>query len=354
MKRLIETWAVHKNQQYIPVELSYSHWTSNAGEHFFTTILRDLRERKTLLADLQQAKIRAETNSHFKSYLLSVMDHELRTPLNVISGFCELLQTRLSVEQQRNYIQHIAASTQRMLYIINDIMDFNDNNPKNRIQSIGDVDLTKIIKEILQNIEQQAKQAGISVKNQVSSSVFVKANPVYLHQVLLNLLTNAIKYNRKSGYILVRSEIKPSTVSLFIEDNGSGIDKNKVPLFQPFQRLLDRPETIAGQGLGLAIAKMLMDKMGGSIGFKNNTPTGTIFWIELPRTQHNNLNIIVTVHGLAIQQTVYSCMNVKNKSTIGGNRCWYRRADHLLGGRQERNGSAKDMERHFIAQGGTA
>ena len=250
-------------------------------------ISTDISERARNAAALASAKAEAERASDAKSEFLSRMSHELRTPLNAILGFAQLLELRAKTAGDCECVDQILTAGRHLLGLINEVLDIS------RIESGGlsisneAVELGEVVEECIQLITPLAKTKNVSVTRSPSAlwSAHVLADRQRSTQVLLNLLSNAVNYNRQNGSVTVacqRSDEK--TIRLLVRDTGVGIAPASLKrLFQPFDRL----QSISGEGagLGLTLCKRLIEIMGGRIGVESKPGEGAVFWIELPETE---------------------------------------------------------------------
>ncbi len=259
---------------------------------------RDITERKLLDQILQhnnheltRAIAAAEKANLAKSDFLSSMSHELRTPLNAILGFAQLLDTSTPAptpSQQRNVGQILQAGWY-LLDLINEVLDFAQIESGKLMLSFEPVELSDVMQECQAMMEPQAQKRGVKlVFPAFDARHFVHADRMRVKQVLINLMSNAIKYNEAQG--TVRVSCTPSTeaagqLRISVEDTGHGLSAEKLAqLFQPFNRLGQEASTEEGTGIGLVVCKRLMQLMGGAIGVESTVGTGSVFWIELDLT----------------------------------------------------------------------
>jgi PAS domain S-box-containing protein len=251
--------------------------------------IQDITAQKRIQAALERAKLDAEAANRAKTEFLSSMSHELRTPMNAVLGYAELLlqnkKEPISPRQQRQ-INQILKSGQHLLNLINDILDLSRIESGRVELAIKDLALDKIVGECLSLVEAIAGRNRISIQNltRQKSPLVVHCDDVRLKQALVNLLSNAIKFNRTGGKVIVdQEERRDGMVRISIQDTGDGIAPSRHrELFEPFSRLDATQRGIEGTGIGLAISKQLIERMGGRIGFASEVGVGSTFWIDVP------------------------------------------------------------------------
>lgn len=246
------------------------------------------RARK-IQSEILLAKEEAERANKAKSEFLSSMSHELRTPLNSILGFAQLLEMTCSDTdpKQQEYVNHILLAGQELLNLISQILELSTLE-KGRISlRMGEVSVDELISESLGDVEFIAKQRKIRILDQRMPGQqwpLLWADSNRLKQVLINLLSNAIKFNLDGGTVTVSCEKgSDNRLRISVSDSGLGIpnDPNK-NLFQPFERMGRETGDVPGSGVGLSIAKRIMDLIGGEINYTSRANVGTTFWIEVP------------------------------------------------------------------------
>ncbi len=266
---------------------------ANARLVVATLEAQQLAERlEAAQVQLESAKCLAEKSNLAKSEFLSSMSHELRTPLNAILGFAQLIESGsppLTSTQNANIAQILEAGWY-LLNLVNKILDLAVIESGKLPVSREPVLLMDVIRECLAMVESKAKKHNIHVMLiPFDNSWFVMADPTLVKQVLINLLTNAIKYNREHGTTEVRCAASdPARLRISIKDTGAGLSAEKLThLFEPFNRLGQEAGSEEGTGVGLVVSKQLVELMGGAIGVQSTVGVGSEFWIELMREQQS-------------------------------------------------------------------
>lgn len=237
---------------------------------------------QTRASELEAAKEVADRASRAKSDFLSRMSHELRTPMNAVIGYAQLLQMRSEDPKTLESAEAILKGGRHLLSLINEVLDLARIEAGKLALSVEPVAVQPVIQQTLDLVRPAASDRGIEVEFVPDSDAdtYVMVDRQRLLQVLLNLLTNAVKYNQPNGRITVTCLHEAEKYRIEVSDTGVGIkpsDRHK--LFQPFERLGDHP--VEGTGLGLALSESLMKLMGGTVVLQETSPAGSTFAIEL-------------------------------------------------------------------------
>ena len=254
-------------------------------------INHSMNEAIVMNKELEAARDLAQEASSTKSRFLSSVSHELRTPLNAIIGFSELglefdeedNKEELFEEQILN-LKQILSAGQHLLTLINEILDLAAVESGKTVLSIEPIGLEKLLKDVLSLTQPQAEKYGIKLdsKIQLDKGLCILCDQTRLKQVLLNLISNAIKYNSQNGTVTLSTEtIDSITLRINVSDTGPGIPLEKQKyLFDPFSRLGSENTKTEGTGIGLTITKKLVELMGGAISFDSKIGVGTCFSVD--------------------------------------------------------------------------
>jgi signal transduction histidine kinase/CheY-like chemotaxis protein len=251
------------------------------------TSIADLAEQRQQLeeksAQLAEAKRRAEQASQAKTEFLSRVSHEMRTPMNAILGFAQVLETETLAVHQRANVREIREAGEHLLALINDVLDIEDIEQHRVTLEVTAVHVVDVVAEVLRLSAPLAASNAVSLHSCSEEDFTVHADRRRLKQILLNLVANGVKYNRRGGAVTVRCRnMGEGRVRISVEDTGIGIGAERLgELFTPFNRLGAGTSSIQGTGLGLAVSRALAAAMEGELGVDSNPGSGSTFWLEL-------------------------------------------------------------------------
>lgn len=236
-------------------------------------------------AQLAQARKEADRANRAKSEFLSRMSHDLRTPLNAVLGFAQLLDTDNITADQRESVVQILQAGRHLLDLMNEVLDISRIESGHLSLSPEPVAVPEIVEQAVKLVRPLADARRITIDLTASAAQerYVKADRQRLTQILLNLVSNAIKYNREGGRVTLSCAEQPDgRVRIQVNDTGAGIRPEKIALlFTPFERLGADQTSIEGTGLGLALSRGLAEAMGGKVGVDSQVDVGSTFWVEL-------------------------------------------------------------------------
>jgi len=250
-------------------------------------VLGRIVERTRYEAALREAREVAEVASAAKSEFLSRMSHELRTPLTAVIGYADLLNLAPLPDQARAYVSAIEKGGDHLLALINDVLDVTRLERGQLRLSMEPVDVADIVLDATDLMRPLAVTHGVSLSTELTESEgpFALGDNQGLRQVMLNLVANGIKYNRRGGDVVVSVRAADSAVEIDVADTGEGIAAADIDsIFVPFERLgADR--SVEGTGLGLGISRQLVEAMGGTLGAQSIEGSGTTFSIKLAASE---------------------------------------------------------------------
>jgi PAS domain S-box-containing protein len=252
----------------------------------YVAVKEDITERKKLNLELMEAKVRAEASDRLKTAFMNNISHEVRTPLNGILGFATLiLRPDISTEDKSEYLEILHESSERLLNTITNYMDISLIVSGSIIARSNPVDISHLLDEIYEKFQPKCKAKNLDFVKQIPSDITIplKCDEGLLEKALSHLIDNAIKFTLK-GRIIIGFNITNGEFELFVKDTGCGIDPQvQSTVFQNFiQEEISITRGYEGSGLGLSIAKGLVELMGGRISLESEKNKGSVFCISLP------------------------------------------------------------------------
>lgn len=254
-------------------------------------VLRKSQDRIFELAEgYEQEKIRAEEANQSKTDFLASMSHELRTPLNAINGFSDIMKKEmfgpLGDPRYKEYISDILFSGQHLLALINDILDMSKIEAGKMTLNTEVIFMHDMIAQVVRIIRGRAEDAQLNLDVDVPEIREIEADPRAVKQILLNLITNAIKFTPEGGTVGVELVEKQSGLIISVRDSGIGISPENIDrLAKPFEQVVDTENKHKeGTGLGLALSKSLIELHGGTFKIESDLGSGTVVTFTLPNT----------------------------------------------------------------------
>lgn len=288
-----EGWRVRQDGSLFWANVVITTLRDDAGELVgFAKITRDLTERRAAerraIEDARRVA-EAEAESRAKSEVLATMSHELRTPLNAIGGYVDLLNMGVYgplTEDQKEILERVQAGQRRLLRLINEVLNFTSVEAGGLTYDIGPVVLAEVLDDVEVMIGPQASDRGIEVEwHRAKEGAVALADRARVEQIVLNLVTNAVRYTERGGRVRVRPFVREGQALVEVSDTGAGIEEqHREAIFQPFTQLgrsLTSPHE--GTGLGLAISRDVARAMGGDITVRSTVGEGSTFTLSLPR-----------------------------------------------------------------------
>jgi PAS domain S-box-containing protein len=262
--------------------------SGNRCEARFCALLRDLTHWKNVEQELEESRKEAERANALKSAFLATVSHEIRTPLNAILGFAEvMIEERfgpIGNPRYKDYIGDIHASGALVMSLVNDLLDLSKIEAGKMDFAFASVDVNRVVYECVSIMQPQASREQVDTKLSLSPALpNILADERALRQIVLNLLSNAAKFNRPGGQVIVSTLLADSgSVVVRIRDTGLGMREGDIGVaFEPFRRL-DAGRPSRGTGLGLPLTKALVEANGASMTFKSKEQEGTLVEVVFP------------------------------------------------------------------------
>ncbi len=261
-------------------------------------IMQDITERTLHERALQEAKDAAESAYASKTRFLANMSHELRTPLNAIIGFSEMIQSQLlgpiGNSRYLGYVGDIQRAGKHLLTLINDILDMSKIEIGKYELYVEEINVGKLICQALNMVEGHAHDAQVRlITDDLPMDVHIMADRRALMQVLLNLMSNAVKFTNPGGSVEIRCQRELGGVAIMVSDTGVGIPKDKISIVtMPFEQVgSELTRKHEGSGLGLAITKDLVELHGGTLDIESEVGVGTTVTVLLPEKISDSKNV---------------------------------------------------------------
>lgn len=317
----LEKRYVRPNGQIVWVMLSAALVRDAQGQPLhFVAVSEDITERRQFEEAMNSAKA-AEKANKAKTDFLSRMSHELRTPLNAMLGFAQLLRvdpTNPINEIQRKKVGHIERAGAHLLAMLTDVLDLSRIEAGGLPLNLEPQRLTSVLEEAHALVSNQVTQTDVQLLlTPPADDLFVKADQVRLRQILVNLMTNAVKYNKPGGRVMVEAQGVRSYVVITVSDTGRGLsEEQQAHLFEPFNRLGAERTSVEGTGIGLVIVKRLVDLMRGRIEISSQVGVGSSFRVWLPAALNPHPPAPDSTHGRLGVRSGWGAFDALNPGTL--------------------------------------
>ncbi len=314
-------------------ELIWIDWfvRTNPTDNTFYAYGRDMSEQYLAHEALKVSRDEAERANRSKSEFLASMSHELRTPMNAVLGFAQMLKYSMSEplsDRQLEYVNNVIDGGEHLNTLLDDVLDLAKVESDQIVLSLEEVEANSVIADCISMVQALAAEKDVTIINTLmgDDGASLNSDPARLKQVLINLLTNAIKYNRAGGTVTIDGAVvEHEYYRLSVIDTGVGIPENKrAMIFEMFQRLdADPMITRDGIGIGLSVSKALVEKMGGQCGVDSEEGAGSTFWIELPLFSNEEVLIWTDEYKVGVDaidadhQTIFSLTNILSENRVG-------------------------------------
>jgi len=281
----VRTTITRASGECFPTEMSVSR-VGEGSDCLTTVMLRDISDRERLEAE-SRSRIEAETASRTKTLMLSYIAHEMGNPLSGIVGFAQLMAADDEHPMppiQAERLTQILVSGKQLEVLMRDVMDLGRFETGKLTVELRPVNVARCAQDATEAVSALAQQAGVKLASLLASAfTHCAADAGRLHQCLVNLLTNAIKYNRPGGWARIEVTSDSQDVAIAVRDNGFGLDTlQRQHLFEPFNRLGRQRAAAPGAGLGLVITRQLVEAMNGQLRVESEAGQGSCFTIVLP------------------------------------------------------------------------
>ncbi|MDR9425933.1 MAG: MHYT domain-containing protein [Marinobacter sp.] len=278
-----EVWALHKSGRQFPIRLAIGE-SRLGGTSTFVGFITDISQRHRMETDLLRAKEEAEQATEAKSAFLANMSHEIRTPMNAIIGFTDLALDSPLSEAQAKHLGIVKNSARSLLALLNDILDTAKLDGGHTELEERDFSLHAVCEQIVASQSLQATRKNLYLKLDYQAGDYFRGDPLRIQQVVLNLVSNAVKFTREGGVTLQVQQPAPTKIIILVKDTGIGIPPDRIDkIFEPFtQADSSTTRRFGGTGLGTTIARQLTELMGGQITASSSPGQGSTFRVSLP------------------------------------------------------------------------
>ena len=282
-ENIVEVRFENKDREYRWYEVTVTNMISVPEISGIVVTAHDIEHRKHATAHIIASKRAAEKANEAKSEFLSRMSHELRTPLNAILGFGQLLEMEAITDRQAENVDQILIAGRHLLDLVNDILDIARIETRKVNLSVEEVDIQEVIRESCALLAPLAAKSQVTLIVDESDVWNIMSDRQRLKQIVLNLLSNGVKYNRAGGDVSISIRQDDQGVSILFTDTGIGIEPQYIDrVFTPFDRLGSETAQVEGTGLGLALSKTLVDAMGAKLSVSSEFGTGSVFSLSFP------------------------------------------------------------------------